>query len=65
MDLKKLKAPKMVLRAALVLVGAGLLVYLIGAGVAATRLPDEFVRARQSAAVTSHPGSRTTWWGIR
>jgi hypothetical protein len=50
---KRLKLPKTILRAALLLVGGGLLVYLIGAGVAASRLPEEFVRARQGAAAVS------------
>lgn len=47
------KLPKTMLQAALLLAGGGLLIYAIGAGVKASRLPEEFVRARQSAAVTS------------
>lgn len=50
---ERLKLPKTILRAALLLVGVGVLIYAIGAGVAASRLPEEFVRARQSAAITS------------
>ena len=47
------KSWKTIMRAALLLLGVGLLVYLIGAGVAASRLPEEFVRARTSAGITS------------
>lgn len=50
---ERLKLPKTVLRAALLVIGAGLALYLIGAKIAVSRLPDEFVRARQSAAFTS------------
>lgn len=49
------KLPKIILRATLLVAGAGLLIYFIGAQVASSRLPDEFVQARQSAAaVTGH-----------
>lgn len=50
---ERLKTPKILFRAALLLVGAGLLVYAIGLGVAASRLPEEFVKARQEAATVS------------
>lgn len=50
---ERLKLPKTVLRASLLVVGVGLALYLIGAKIAVSRLPDEFVRARQSAALTS------------
>lgn len=53
MNLGKLKAPKIVLRAALLVASVGILIYLVSAGIAASRLPEEFVRARQSAALTS------------
>lgn len=53
MNFERFKAPKIILRAALLLTGIGILTYLIGAQVVASRLPEEFVRARQSAAVTS------------
>lgn len=53
MNFAKLKTPKILMRAALLLVGVGLLAYLVGSSVAASRLPEEFVRARQNAALTS------------
>lgn len=51
--IERLKLPKTILRAALLLLGAGLLIYMVGAGVAATRLPAKFVQARQGAAAVS------------
>lgn len=53
MFFERQKMPKIFIRASLLLAGGGLLAYLVGAGVAASRLPDEFVRARQSAAAIS------------
>lgn len=53
MDFKKLRTPKMLFQAALLLAGGGFLVYLVGAGIAASRLPEDFVRARRSAGVVS------------
>lgn len=50
---ERLKTPKILFRAALLLVSGGLLIYAIGSGVAASRLPDEFVEARQGAATAS------------
>lgn len=47
------RMPKIFIRASLLLAGGGLLAYMVGAGVAASRLPDEFVRARQSVAAIS------------
>lgn len=43
----------MLVRAALLIIGGGFLAYFIGTSVVAFRLPDEFVRARQSAATVS------------
>jgi hypothetical protein len=52
-NLKKPGLPRTMFRAALLIVGGGLLAYLVGTIVIASRLPEEFVRARQSAAITS------------
>ncbi|MDP3974754.1 MAG: hypothetical protein Q8P88_00480 [Candidatus Jorgensenbacteria bacterium] len=51
--MEQLKLPKTIVRAALLIIGGGLLAYFISASVVAFRLPEEFVRARQSAAAVS------------
>lgn len=48
-----LKLPKTIVRAALFVIVGGVLAYVVGTNVVAFRLPDEFVRARQSAAAVS------------
>lgn len=49
----KLKASKTLFKAALLLAVAGVLAYLIGAATVASRLPQEFARARQSVSAVS------------
>ena len=53
MNLNAFKAPKIIIRATLLIVGVAFLVYLIASGVQAFRFPDEFVQARAGAAAVS------------